>query len=98
MLLPRQSNKTVGTRHGHGLKRKGDLMRLEIQAVINEIVWEGDQYGLIAQKWGTHRSFTIEMWESESLKFLIKDRLEKETGRKPESWSFRKCIVIRELV
>ena len=98
MLLPRQSNKTVGTRHGHGLKRKGDLMRLEIQAVINEIVWEGDQYGLIAQKWGTHRSFTIEMWESESLRKILSSLLEKETGCRPESWSFKQCYIIKELV
>ena len=73
-------------------------MRIEVQVDISEIVWEDDPYGFFSREWGSTRSFSVEMWESESLKVLIKDRLEKETGRKPESWSFRKCIVIRELV
>ena len=73
-------------------------MRIEVQVDINEIVWEDDPYGFFSRELGSTRSFSVEMWESESLKILIKDRLEKETGRKPESWSFQKCFVIRELV
>ena len=73
-------------------------MRIEVQVDINEIVWEDDPYGFFSRKFGNERSFSIEMWESESLRGLIKDKLEEETGRKPESWSFRKCFVIRELV
>ena len=73
-------------------------MRIEVQVDINEIVWEGDSYGFISREFGNERSFSVEMWESESLKGLIKDRLEKETGHRPESWSFQKCYVIKELV
>ena len=73
-------------------------MRIEVQVDINEIVWEDDPYGFFSREFGNERSFSIEMWESESLRGLIKDKLEEETGRKPESWSFRKCFVIRELV
>ena len=72
-------------------------MRIEVQVDINEIVWEGDSYGFISRECGADRSFSIEMWESQSLKTLIKDRLEKETGYRPESWSFQKCYVIKEL-
>ena len=73
-------------------------MRIEVQVDISEIVWEDDPYGFFSREWGSIRSFSVQMWESESLKGLIRDHLENETGRKPESWSFRKCIVIRELV
>ena len=73
-------------------------MRIEVQVDINEIVWEDDPYGFFSREFGNERSFSIEMWESESLRGLIKDKLEEETGRKPESWSFRNCFVIRELV
>ena len=73
-------------------------MRIEVQVDISEIVWENDPYGFISRELGNERSFAVRMWESESLMGLIKDRLEKETGHRPESWSFRKCFVIRELV
>ena len=73
-------------------------MRIEVQVDINEIVWEDDPYGFFSREWGSVRSFTVQMWESESLKGLIMDRLENETGRKPESWSFQKCFVVKELV
>jgi hypothetical protein len=73
-------------------------MRIEVQVDINEIIWEDDPYGFFSREWGSTRSFSVEMWESESLREIIKYRLEKETGRIPESWSFQKCLVIRELV
>ena len=73
-------------------------MRIEVQVNINEIIWEDDPYGFISREFGNERSFTVRMWESESLKGIIKDRLEKETGHRPESWSFQKCYVIKELV
>lgn len=73
-------------------------MRIKVQVDINEIVWEGDPYGFISREFGNERSFAVRMWESESLKGIIKDRLEKETGHRPESWSFQKCYVIKELV
>jgi len=73
-------------------------MRIEVQVDINEIVWEDDPYEFISRELGNERSFTVEMWESESLTVIIKDRLEKETGYRPESWSFKKCYVIRESV
>ena len=73
-------------------------MRLEVQVDINEIAWEDDPYGFISRECGSDRSFTVEMWESQSLKSLIKDRLEKETGHRPESWSYQKCYVIKEFV
>jgi len=73
-------------------------MRIEVQVDINEIVWEDDPYGFFSREFGNERSFIVEMWESESLKGLIKTKLEKETGRKPESWSYQKCYIIREEV
>ena len=73
-------------------------MRIEVQVDINEIVWEDDPYGFIFREFGNERSFLVRMWESESLKEIIKDLLEKETGRRPESWSFQKCYVIKEIV
>lgn len=73
-------------------------MRIEVQVDISEIVWEGDPYGFISRECGSDRSFTVRMWESESLNGLIRDRLEKETGHRPESWSFLKCYITKELV
>jgi len=73
-------------------------MRIEVQVDINEIVWEADPYGFISREFGNKRSFTVRMWESESLTVIIKDRLEKETGHKPESWSYQKCYIVREEV
>ena len=73
-------------------------MRIEVQVDISEIVWEDDPYGFISREFGNERSFAVRMWESESLKGIIKDHLEKETGHRPEFWSLKKCYVIKELV
>jgi|TARA_B100000035_G_scaffold138502_1_gene118045 hypothetical protein len=69
-------------------------MRIEVQVDINEIIWENDLYGFISRECGTCRSFQIKMWESQSLRGLIKDRLEEETGHRPESWTFHRCFVV----
>ena len=69
-------------------------MRIEVQVDISEIVWEDDPYGFISRECGSCRRFKIKMWESQSLRGLIKDRLEKETGHRPESWTFHRCFVV----
>ena len=69
-------------------------MKIEVQIVIKEIVWKGDTHGYVSRKLGTHRAFKIKMWESQSLKGLINDHLEKETGHRPESWSFHRCFIV----
>ena len=71
-------------------------MKIKVQIDIKEIIWQGDAQGFITRKCGSCKSFQVEMWESESLKDVIKETLEKETGYRPETWKLQTCLVIGE--